>query len=126
MRTAIRVWVAFVLVGALAMVFALAPVGATDTSIEVGDNFFKPKKVTVVVGDKVIWKFTGSAVHDVTVTKGPVKFHSKKQSSGKYSKVVTAPGNYKIVCTLHVGMRMKLVATPAPPPTAPPTAPPAP
>jgi plastocyanin len=121
-RAWVRVWVGVALVAALSMVFALSPVGATDTTIKVGDNFFKPKKVTVVVGDKVTWKWTGSAVHDVTVTKGPAKFHSKKKSSGKYAKVIAAPGTYKIVCTLHVGMTMKLVATP-PLPTTTTTAP---
>jgi plastocyanin len=125
-RTATRIWVATMLGAVLAAALAIAPVGATDSTIKVGDNFFKPKKVTVVAGDKVTWKWTGSAVHDVTATKGPKKFHSKQQSSGKYSKVLALPGTYKIVCTLHAGMKMTLVVETPPPPTTAPTAPPPP
>jgi plastocyanin len=113
---------------ALVLVASTASVaGADTTTISVDDNFFKPKKVTVEVGDKVTWKWDGFVAHNVVVEKGPQKFKSKIQSEGKYSKVIKKPGVYRIVCTLHAGMKMKLTAVPAPPPTtAPPTsAPPA-
>jgi plastocyanin len=124
-KHAARIWVGLVLVAVVTTILLIAPVGATDTTIKVGDDYYKPKKVTVVVGDKVTWKWVGSAVHNVTVARGPKKFHSKDKSSGKYSKVVTEPGTYSIVCTLHSGMKMKLIVEPAPPPTTT-TAPPAP
>lgn len=111
---------------------ATLPSGAQDTvttpgavkKVKVGDNYFKPKKVTVFVGDTVKWKWIGTAIHDVKVTKGPEKFKSKKQSGGKFKHVMVDPGSYTIVCTLHPGMEMKLTVTPAPPTTT--TAPPAP
>lgn len=100
--------------GALASV----PAGAqSNPTVKVGDNFYKPKKLTVTAGDKVTWKWVGSALHDVVVKKGPQKFKSKKQAEGKYSKVLLEPGTYRIVCTLHPGMEMKLTVEPAPPPT---------
>ena len=111
---------------------AVAPSGAqvvptgTVKKIKIGDNYFKPKKATVIVGDTVKWKFTGTAIHDVVSDKkNPEKFKSKKQSSGKFKHVMGTPGDYKIVCTLHPGMEMKLTVNPAPPPTTT-TAPPAP
>jgi plastocyanin len=88
-----------------------APAPPVTKKIAVNDNYFKPKRVAVVVGDKVTWKWKGFAVHDVTVVKGPQKFRSKQQSSGTFSRVIKKPGTYKIVCTLHPGMEMSLKAT---------------
>jgi plastocyanin len=85
--------------------------------VKVGDNYFKPKKLTVVVGDTVLWKWVGTAIHDVVVDEGPKKFKSKKQARGKFKREIVEPGEYLIVCTLHPGMEMTLTAEPAPPPT---------
>lgn len=79
--------------------------------VAIKDNYFKPKRITVAVGDKVTWKWVGYSIHDVTVVKGPQKFESKKQSSGTFSRVIKKPGAYKIVCTIHPGMEMSLKAT---------------
>jgi plastocyanin len=60
-------------------------------------------------GDKVEWEWEGRSDHNVTVTKGPVKFHSKTQSSGSFEKRLKKAGTYKIVCTIHApDMRMTL------------------
>ncbi len=91
--------------------------GPKKVKVKVGDNYFKPKKLTIVVGDTVNFVWIGAAIHDVVVTKGPQKFESKKQASGKFKQVVLEPGKYKIVCTLHPGMDMKLTAKPPPPVT---------
>jgi plastocyanin len=85
--------------------------------VKVGDNYFKPKKVTVVVGNKVVWKWIGTAIHDVVVDEGPKEFESKKFARGKFKRRIKEPGVYEIVCTLHPGMEMTLTALPAPPPT---------
>ena len=99
--------------------------GPKTVKVKVGDNYFKPKKVTVVIGDTVNFVWIGTAIHDIKVKKGPQKFESDKQASGKFKQVVLEPGKYKIVCTLHPGMEMKLTAK-EPPPVTTPTAPPAP
>ncbi|MEX0665733.1 MAG: plastocyanin/azurin family copper-binding protein [Acidimicrobiia bacterium] len=102
------------------------PAGAVK-KVKVGDNYFKPKKVTVLVGDTVKWKWVGTAIHDVVSGKeNPEKFKSKKFASGKFKHVMVLPGAYKIVCTLHPGMDMKLTVTPAPPAPTTTLAPPAP
>jgi len=108
---------------ALVTLAFVAPAAHADTTISVDDNFFKPKKVRIAVPDKVIWKWDGYVAHNVVVEKGPQKFKSKIKSEGKFSRVINEPGVYRIVCTLHPGMTMKLTATPAPEPTttAPPT-----
>ena len=107
---------------------AQAPDGAVSgpkkVKVKVGDNYFKPKKLTVFVGDKVVWKWVGTAIHDVVVEEGPKKFKSKKFARGKFKRTLKEPGIYEIVCTLHPGMDMTLTVEPAPlpPPTTIPTA----
>ena len=77
-------------------------------SIQLGDNFFHPDHLTVSVGTKVTWTWTGTNTHNVTVVSGPQKFRSVDQSSGTYSCVMTKPGVYHIVCTFHPGMDLTL------------------
>jgi plastocyanin len=78
---------------------------AATKSIKVGDNYFVKAKgvptVTVKKGTTVKWNFAGDSPHNVTVSKGPVKFKSKTMSSGSYSKKLTKAGTYKIFCSIH-------------------------
>jgi plastocyanin len=109
-RTIRRFAVVAVLMLALAAL-AVVPVGAQSSTVKVkiGDNYFKPKKLSVEAGTTIIWKWTGTAIHDVASKgKNPEKFMSKKQADGKYRRQLLTPGKYKIVCTLHPGMEMKV------------------
>jgi plastocyanin len=98
---------ALAMVAAVAAAVAIPALAATKT-VTVGDNFFKPTKVSVKAGTKVTWKWTGSNPHNVTVTSGPKKFHSKTQTKGTFSAIPHTKGTYSIVCTIH-GFTMKLV-----------------
>lgn len=80
---------------------------AATKSIKIGDDFFSPKSVSVKKNDTVKWTWTGDSPHNVTVRTGPVKFHSKTQSTGTYSKKLTKKGTFKIYCTIH-GTRQSL------------------
>jgi plastocyanin len=91
---------------------AVPAVWAATKSVQVKDNKFAPTSITVKRGTTVKWAWKGSAPHNVTVTKGPVKFHSKTQTSGSYSKKLTRKGTYSILCTIHApGMKMKVKVT---------------
>jgi plastocyanin len=98
-------------VGVLAVA---APALSKHKSVEVDDNYFvekgKPRTVTVHKGDTVEWEWEDDAVnpHNVTVTKGPVKFHSKTKTSGTFEKKLKKVGTYKIVCTIHAAQGMKM------------------
>jgi plastocyanin len=101
------------LVGLLGALVAAGPALSKRKTVEVDDNYFveegKPRTVTVKVDDTVVWEWEGRNPHNVTVTKGPVKFKSKDKTSGTYRKKVTKAGTYKIVCTIHApDMRMTL------------------
>jgi plastocyanin len=82
------------------------PALAATKTVKVGDIWFisKPKNhgtVTAKVGDTVKWVWTGKMPHNVTVTSGPVKFKSKTQNKGSFSKKIAKAGTYKIICTIH-------------------------
>lgn len=89
-------------------VLAVSAFAATKT-VSVKDDVFAPKTLTVSKGTTVKWVWHGKQPHNVTVTSGPVKFHSKTQTSGSFSKKLTKPGTYKLVCTIHApGMAMTI------------------
>jgi plastocyanin len=108
-----KVLVLGLLAGLLGTLFVAAPALSKRKSVEVDDNYFvhkgKPPTVTVHKGSKVEWEWEGINDHNVTVVKGPVKFHSKTQSKGTFEKTLKTVGTYKIYCTIHSpDMRMTL------------------
>ncbi|HEV7750253.1 MAG TPA: plastocyanin/azurin family copper-binding protein [Baekduia sp.] len=82
--------------GALAI-----PALAATKSVQVKDNKFVAKSITVSKGTTVKWVWKGTAPHNVKVTKGPAKFSSTTQVKGSYSKKLTKAGTYTILCTIH-------------------------
>ncbi len=88
---------------------ASAPTGAP--TVELGDNFFLPTKLTVTAGTQVAWTWTGSNTHNVTVVSGPEKFHSGDQRVGTYHHTMTKVGTYHVVDTLPRGVSMTLKVT---------------
>jgi plastocyanin len=108
-----KLLVVAMLAAALGALLVAVPAFSKTKGVEVDDNYFvkegKPSTVTVKAGDKVKWEWEGSNPHNVTVTKGPVKFHSKDKTKGTFSKTLNKAGTYKIVCTIHApDMRMTL------------------
>jgi plastocyanin len=74
---------------------------AKTKKVTVGDLFFRKSSITINSGDTVRWRWTGIAPHDVTVTRGPRKFHSKIQKKGTYEKKLRKRGTYRYICTVH-------------------------
>ena len=85
--------------------------------VEVVDNFYSPRKLTVNLKSRINWVWTDESadVHDVKLVSGPKgfkKFQTEPGSAGfTYSKTLTKPGTYKFICTLHEedNMRMTIV-----------------
>jgi plastocyanin len=90
-------------VAAAAAVPTVSALASTPTKqIKVGDNFFKPKTVTINRGTRVTWAWHSFGIrHNVTVKSGPSKFHSGNKGSGSYSHVFSKKGTYHLFCTLH-------------------------
>jgi plastocyanin len=102
----------------VAVVAACAALAATATSagtrsIKIGDNYFVRSSgvpvVTVTRNTRVTWRWTGSHAHDVRVSSGPVKFHSKVQTEGTYSRIMSRRGTYKLYCEIHSAQDQSMV-----------------
>jgi plastocyanin len=95
---------------ACATVSFAAPVGKSPdpvTRVEVHDNFFDPRSVTIDRGETVRWAWKGDNKHNVVFKKIPAgasKRRIKSRSSGHASRTFTVPGNYQYVCLLYDGM----------------------
>jgi plastocyanin len=90
-------------------------------TVNMGDMSFLPTTITVSVGQRVVWKNTSWAVHnvvddsskvssvtDVALPAGVQPFYSGYLEPGQiYSRVFTVPGTYRYVCTLHEANGMK-------------------
>jgi plastocyanin len=100
-----------VVVATLAAGLAATALAASRT-VRVGDNWFvRPSgvpTVTVERGDTVVWRFTGRRRHNVTVRRGPVRFHSPTKRSGTYRRRMNRRGTYVIVCTIHGARDQKM------------------
>jgi len=88
---------------------------AASRSVKIGDDYFvregSTPTVTVHKGTRDTWRWTGRDLHNIAVTKGPVKFRSSYKRSGTYSRTMRRAGTYTIVCTVHSGMKMRLRVT---------------
>jgi plastocyanin len=91
-----------------------AALGAAAQRIQVGDDYYGPTKVTVKRGTTVkwVWLADNTNSHDVKLAKAPTgvkRFHSAKAATDyTFSRKLTKPGTYKIVCTLHQDMTMTI------------------
>jgi hypothetical protein len=83
------------------------PVGAfrafDGNPLQVGDDFFRPGKVTARVGETLTWSFSGARPHSVTVANGPRGFSSLYwgRTGGTYSVTPKVKGTYRVVCLVH-------------------------
>jgi plastocyanin len=92
----------------LGAVLAGPAVGSTTKNVRVGNDLaFHPHKLKIHTGTTVVWKWDGGLTHNVTVIKGPVKFHSKDMMSGTYTHVFSTKGTYHLMCTIH-GFKMTI------------------
>ncbi len=90
---------------------AAAAVGSA--TVRVKDIDFKPHVTRIHTGARVTWSFdeeyTPHTVHSV----GKKRFrssHTKKYGS-TYSVTFKTPGTYRYVCTIHYGMKAKVVVS---------------
>jgi plastocyanin len=97
-----------VLAAAAAGATAPALAGSTRSkSVEVGDDFFAPTRLTVKPGMRLVfrWPSANNDSHDVKLTSAPRgvrRWHSPvRRSDYTYRRTVRTAGTYKIICTLH-------------------------
>ena len=116
MRTALRL-----LLPVLATVVLAACSGGGDgaaaadatpvktSAVVAKDMRFDPAAIEVPAGTTVTWTFQdGSVPHDVT---GDGWKSGKAQSKGSYRHTFDRPGTYDYRCTLHSGMKGRVVVS---------------
>jgi plastocyanin len=105
---------AALLVAGVALVCA-APAHAGKT-VRIYDNYFLKDDLTVKRGATVTWRWPGvyeaGDVHDVKLKSGPKgakKFQSEAAATDyTFKRKLKVPGRYRIICTLHEEMTMKI------------------
>ena len=96
---------------------ASKPTLVTKT-VSVGDDFFKPTKLTIKKQNAIsfAWKKSNFDSHNVTLVKGPKgvkhsRFTSITATSGiHFKRQFTTPGAYHFICTIHPeSMRLTVI-----------------
>ena len=72
-------------------------------NVSIGDNFYKPKSVTIQVGQSIKWRNDGAVAHTVTSdSDSTVKFDSKQlEPRGVYALKPATRGELTYYCTIH-------------------------
>jgi plastocyanin len=107
------------IVAGVALVLSAAPAQAgkpKGKTVRIYDNYFLADELTVKRDTVVTWRWPGydqaGDVHDVklkSAPKGVKKFHSEAAATDyTFKRKLRRPGVYKIVCTLHDDMRMRI------------------
>lgn len=97
------------LTAALLALSSVAALASGSKTVQVKDNYFTVKKLTVSKGTRVTWKWDAFLRHNVAVRSGPSKFKSRTQVRGSFSHTFTKAGTYHLFCTLHTYMKMTIV-----------------
>jgi plastocyanin len=71
--------------------------------VSIGDNFYKPKDLTIKRGQSISWRNEGAVAHTVTSdADSAVKFDSGTlDPRGVYALKPTTPGKITYYCTIH-------------------------
>jgi plastocyanin len=92
------------------------PAHAATKTVRIYDNYFLKDDLTVKTGTVVKWRWPGvydaGDVHDVKLKSGPKgvkRFHSEAAATDfSFKRKLKVAGKYRIVCTLHEEMTMKI------------------
>src|SRR4051812_34334293 len=86
--------------------FLAVPALAATRSVSIRDDFFSPRSLSISKNTTVRWVWRGHSRHNVAVASGPDHFRSGLHRTGTYRHRFSRRGTYRIVCTVHSGMRM--------------------
>jgi plastocyanin len=105
--------------GAALLGLALAPAAVAEAkpvkrTVQVGDYFFSPERLSVPNGSTITWRWPSipGDLHDVVSVrrpKGVKRFRSQLAASDyRYRRTLTRAGRYVILCSLHPQMRQTI------------------
>jgi plastocyanin len=103
-----RLLLIVVAVGCLGAMVALPVLAAGTRTVRIRNASFAPRTLTIARGTVVRWRWTGGLPHNVTVRRGPTRFHSRTRSAPySFRYRFRRRGTYTLVCTVH-GFTMKV------------------
>lgn len=82
----------------------------SSASIDVSEFKFKPANVTVSVGGKVTWEFTGTIDHTTTGT-GAEFWDSGLNTSGTFSRTFNSQGTFTYICAVQGHEQLGMTGT---------------
>jgi plastocyanin len=91
---------------ALCGAFAVSSLAASSKTVNVNDDFFSPKTISVKKGTTIKFKFNG--FHNVEANGKKAFANIPNRGSGTVSRKANKKGSFNLVCTLHDGMTAKL------------------
>lgn len=83
------------------LVLSFAGTAHAREIVRATDNQFRPARVAVSVGEKVIWRNTGNNPHTVTAYGGNWRKNEPLAPGERTSRTFTLAGIYKYRCTIH-------------------------
>lgn len=88
---------------ALACVLLLSFAGTAQARqrVRATDNQFRPARVTVSLGERVIWRNTGNNPHTVTAYGRNWRKDSLISPGERTSRTFNQAGRYRYLCTIH-------------------------
>ena len=86
---------------AAGLVLSFAGTAQAREVVRATDNQFRPARVTVSVGERVIWRNTGNNAHTVTAYSRNWSKNSTIFSGDRTSRTFSATGVYKYRCRFH-------------------------
>ena len=95
---------------AVLLLVASAAFAKTET-VEVGDDFFSPKKAKIQKNDRIAFDWIGTNEHDIVKVKGPGNFFESGPITGsgvEFKHKFKKAGDYKLICSIHENMTMKV------------------
>jgi len=87
-----------------------APVVATDREIQMVDDRYLPSRITVKIGETVIWKNTGNNQHTTSSLAG-LWDSGPLERGTSFRHLFTTPGTYQFICRQHLLQGMRGVVT---------------
>lgn len=86
---------------AAGLLLSFAGTASAREVVRATDNQFRPARVAVSVGEKVIWRNTGNNAHTVSAYGGNWSKNSTIFSGERTSKTFAQAGVYKFRCRFH-------------------------
>jgi plastocyanin len=80
-----------------------------DSSVLVDKFSFNPPLVSIPRGASLTWRCRDNFIHDATVVRGPRGFATATVKDKNQRYRFTAPGEYKLYCSIHAVLMSQVV-----------------